>query len=1590
MIKICKPSFWILVLTVLVLVSPNAYAQVADIAVTPTSLAFGTVNVGATATLTTTISNVGGADLTVSELAFTGSPDFSLNPAAPLAPFVVAPGASVDVPVDYTPSITKAVSAAIWVVSDDPDEGVLAVSLSGNGVTCDINVNPLVLDFGVVSVGTTQTLSTTISNTGNAVCTVDTLTLAGSPDFSLNPATPAPPFTVTPGGSVTVTVDYTSSDFVDDVGTLAVASDDPDESLIMVDLSGVPPANACDVDVGPPALDFGLVAKGTTQTLSTTIRNLGSVDCTVDLSLTGSPDFALNPAAPATPFTVAPGTSVDVPVDYTPADLGADSGTLNITSNDPDPSPVTIGLSGAGLGVPDIAVSPTLLAFGPVRTGATATLTTTISNVGDADLTISEFVFTGSPDFSLNAAAPTPPFVIASGSSVDVPVDYRPSVEKAVNAALWIASDDPDENPLAVSLTGTGVGNPDIDVSPLALDFGVSVIGTTTTLTTTISNVGRGDLTVTGLLITGSTEFVLNPAAPATPFTVAVGASVDVPVDYIPADDIADTGTLEIDSDDPDEGLVAVTLSGTGVSPAAACDIDVTPMALDFGSVEVGASQTLSTTIRNRGSVDCSVDLSLTGSAEFTLGPTAPASPFILSFDESVAVPVVYTPVDGGADSGTLDITSNDPVKGVVSVVLSGSTPRDPHKGLPVPSGEEVCYACHVNRNVVEQRSVSTEICLQCHSNNPVPDPTLVPDPVAATAANIHGDSITGTTRFQYDIKCTNCHDPHENSNQNGWQQVQYVNDFVFVPSLQVTDFTQNPTETFTKTIANYVQFTDDLDFIFKDPTDTFTRGICNTCHTRTNHHRNETMDPFVLAPGDLDGSGTYIGHNDTTRCTDCHTHTGGFAPTGGTPAAPHDTQPFVDDCTLCHVGSDFAASIPDTKCEQCHTPGGSLKGGFPAAPDVLTHSDANGSGQFTYTNSCVDCHNPMTPQTNLSLVRSTLSGSVVPGSNIDFTAFSGPGSFADGPPHPENVCNTCHTQTNHHQSDGTAPGGQSHNDGVDCSSCHPHSDAFLPTGGDCIACHSQAQPAGGQYRRQVTGPGGDFERSSHHVSDGTSLEIVTAADCQVCHDQTNHQANADPSVFLNDPDGGTSYIYDGSGGSIENFCLNCHDADSSMAFDSNANSGDGNQPFSDGRTPLDIDSGWTMASHNAALTAEACLSCHGGSDSTRSGLSYDQNVHGALISSMLSGVIAGTTVANNEEALCYTCHDGGIASTDIENQFAKGTNGTSIFHHPVVDSEQSGGRTVECADCHNPHYATNAEPFLGAGGVDLAGNPVDVGVAVEEYEVCFKCHGDTYNAGRDINSDGIDDTTNKRLDFASNASSYHPVAQVGRNQSGALQEQLIGGLTTSSMIACSDCHNNEQTRDATGKASNSTAVPQGPHGSTIAPILRANSDLRDHGPDDPPHSNFELCLLCHDESKLVNAERFSSGARTNFYGASYRNLHREHFNHWETGATCRTCHFNTHGNQAASNTIYRIIDGGTTNYTSPPVGYKTRGVNFAPYVLGNSFSEPVWQLNPGTRWRSCDLSCHGKRHQLNDGDYTYKPQAEHGQPGQDDDPLTY
>jgi len=69
-------------------------------------------------------------------------------------------------------------------------------------------------------------------------------------------------------------------------------------------------------------------------------------------------------------------------------------------------------------------------------------------------------------------------------------------------------------------------------------------------------------------------------------------------------------------------------------------------------------------------------------------------------------------------------------------------------------------------------------------------------------------------------------------------------------------------------------------------------------------------------------------------------------------------------------------------------------------------------------------------------------------------TSRAGVGSLADGPPHDENICETCHTLTNHHRHDGMAPGDfdssgnyVGHHDGAYCMICHDHNRAFMRPG---------------------------------------------------------------------------------------------------------------------------------------------------------------------------------------------------------------------------------------------------------------------------------------------------------------------------------------------------------------------------------------------------------------------------------------------------------------------------------------------------------------------------------------------------------------
>ncbi len=488
-----------------------------------------------------------------------------------------------------------------------------------------------------------------------------------------------------------------------------------------------------------------------------------------------------------------------------------------------------------------------------------------------------------------------------------------------------------------------------------------------------------------------------------------------------------------------------------------------------------------------------------------------------------------------------------------------------------------------------------------------------------------------------------------------------------------------------------------------------------------------------------------------------------------------------------------------------------------------------------------------------------------------------------------------------------------------------------------CKVCHQARDvqsAAGGSHAVGVAIPGGDFQSPATLPLDPAG-EVV----CMSCH-----------APHYTDSGGANGGAGDGYllRGGMNDLCYECHTlADRTGGSHFSATSGvlwPGGQY------------GSSFPAHSAEKRG-ACVNCHwphGWPDDANLPVDY------ARLWVERYDTAADRSDPGDAEDLCYTCHDASPAQTNIRGDFLKGTNGAEIFHHPVSDPEQSAGRSVECVDCHNPHLARADNRLAGVGGVNLAGSAVTLGTGSDDAEqafLCYKCHGDTFNAARPR-------TSNKRLDFNTGAanSGYHPVSQAGRGQSANLAAQLLGGLTTSSTVRCTDCHNSNAAT-ANGQVNDSAALTYGPHGSTNAVILRGNFNLnyQEEGVT-WNNNNAELCFRCHDQTRLL-ARRFSDGARTNFYQDGGRdNLHEFHLVSLDATSSCLSCHFDIHSNRTASNTQYRWITGGVASTsTTPPANVKTHLVNYAPDVQAtNGLPRPRWEINTDTGVRSCTVLCHG------------------------------
>ncbi len=107
-------------------------------------------------------------------------------------------------------------------------------------------------------------------------------------------------------------------------------------------LTVAPPA----ISLPTPSLDFGDdVPAGETRTVTLVVKNTGGDD----LSITDLASDLEGVTFSLTELMVAPGDSANVDITFTPAEGGPFSGTITISSDDPENGSVTVAISGTAI-----------------------------------------------------------------------------------------------------------------------------------------------------------------------------------------------------------------------------------------------------------------------------------------------------------------------------------------------------------------------------------------------------------------------------------------------------------------------------------------------------------------------------------------------------------------------------------------------------------------------------------------------------------------------------------------------------------------------------------------------------------------------------------------------------------------------------------------------------------------------------------------------------------------------------------------------------------------------------------------------------------------------------------------------------------------------------------------------------------------------------------------------------------------------------------------------------------------------------------------------------------------------------------------
>jgi hypothetical protein len=308
--------------------------------VSPTSVNFGNVGVGKQTTQTIAVANTGTKSVSITQ-ATISNPAFSLTGVT--LPMTVATGQSGNVTVAVTPSATGTLTGTLTVQgSNGASPAVVNLSATAVAAAPAISLTPSSANFGGVAVGSTNSQTIQIGNTGNSVLTITQASVAGT-GFSTSGLTL--PLSINPGLSSTFNVQYQPTSLSAASGSITIVSNAP-TSPSVVALTGTGVAATQILSLSTNTLSFGSLDTGASKTQTVTVTNTGNSDVQISQIAASGTGYTLSGAG--VPVTLTPLEKLTFSVIFSPTVTGAASGSVTITSNATG-SPAAITLSGNGV-----------------------------------------------------------------------------------------------------------------------------------------------------------------------------------------------------------------------------------------------------------------------------------------------------------------------------------------------------------------------------------------------------------------------------------------------------------------------------------------------------------------------------------------------------------------------------------------------------------------------------------------------------------------------------------------------------------------------------------------------------------------------------------------------------------------------------------------------------------------------------------------------------------------------------------------------------------------------------------------------------------------------------------------------------------------------------------------------------------------------------------------------------------------------------------------------------------------------------------------------------------------------------------------